>query len=61
MADALQTYSQMAHKLSGILGYQVGYFGVDLNLRTESPKPAAIRRAASRSLSEPEWKQNALS
>jgi UDP:flavonoid glycosyltransferase YjiC (YdhE family) len=36
----------------------VEYFGVGVNLRTESPKPGAIRRAAERLLSEPHWKQN---
>jgi UDP:flavonoid glycosyltransferase YjiC (YdhE family) len=37
----------------------VDYFGVGIDLRTESPKPEAIRRAAERLLSEPRWKQNA--
>jgi UDP:flavonoid glycosyltransferase YjiC (YdhE family) len=37
----------------------VDYFGVGIDLRTESPKPAAIRRAAKRLLREPRWKQNA--
>lgn len=37
---------------------QVDYFGVGLDLRTENPKPAAIRRATARLLSEPQWKQN---
>ena len=36
----------------------VEYFGVGVNLRTESPKPRDIRRAAERLLSEPHWKQN---
>jgi UDP:flavonoid glycosyltransferase YjiC (YdhE family) len=36
----------------------VEYFGVGVNLRTESPKPTDIRRAAERLLSEPHWKQN---
>ena len=36
----------------------VDYFGVGVDLRTESPKPADIRRAAERILSEPCWKQN---
>ena len=35
----------------------VDYFGLGIDLRTESPKPAAIRRAARRLLSEPRWKQ----
>jgi UDP:flavonoid glycosyltransferase YjiC (YdhE family) len=39
---------------------RVDYFGVGINLRTESPKPDAIRRAAARLLSEPRWKQNAM-
>jgi UDP:flavonoid glycosyltransferase YjiC (YdhE family) len=37
----------------------VDYFGVGIDLRTESPKPAAIRRAAERVLREPRWKHNA--
>jgi UDP:flavonoid glycosyltransferase YjiC (YdhE family) len=37
----------------------VDYFGVGIDLRTESPKPEAIRRAAERVLREPCWKQNA--
>jgi len=37
----------------------VDYFGVGIDLRTESPKPNDIRRAAERILSEPRWKQNA--
>jgi UDP:flavonoid glycosyltransferase YjiC (YdhE family) len=37
----------------------VDYFEVGVDLRTESPKPAAIRRAAERLLREPRWKQNA--
>ncbi len=36
----------------------VDYFGVGIDLHTESPKPADIRRAAERILSEPQWKQN---
>ena len=36
----------------------VDYFGVGIDLRTERPKPADIRRAAERLLSEPQWKQN---
>jgi len=36
----------------------VDYFGVGIDLRTESPKPGDIRRAAERVLSEPRWKQN---
>jgi UDP:flavonoid glycosyltransferase YjiC (YdhE family) len=36
----------------------VDYFGVGIDLRTESPRPHAIRRAAERILSEPQWKQN---
>jgi UDP:flavonoid glycosyltransferase YjiC (YdhE family) len=36
----------------------VDYFGVGIDLRTESPKPSDIRRAAERLLSEPQWKQN---
>jgi UDP:flavonoid glycosyltransferase YjiC (YdhE family) len=36
----------------------VDYFGVGLDLRTESPRPGDIRRAAERILSEPRWKQN---
>jgi UDP:flavonoid glycosyltransferase YjiC (YdhE family) len=36
----------------------VDYFKVGLDLRTESPKPSDIRRAAERLLSEPRWKQN---
>ncbi len=36
----------------------VDYFGVGIDLRTESPRPADIRRAAERILSEPRWKQN---
>jgi UDP:flavonoid glycosyltransferase YjiC (YdhE family) len=39
---------------------RVDYFGVGINLRTESPKPNAIRRAAERLLSEPRWKLNAM-
>jgi UDP:flavonoid glycosyltransferase YjiC (YdhE family) len=37
---------------------RVDYFGVGIDLRTESPKPDDIRRAAERILSEPRWKQN---
>jgi UDP:flavonoid glycosyltransferase YjiC (YdhE family) len=36
----------------------VDYCGAGIDLRTESPKPADIRRAAERILSEPRWKQN---
>ncbi|HSH77657.1 MAG TPA: glycosyltransferase [Herpetosiphonaceae bacterium] len=36
----------------------VDYFGVGIDLRTESPRPDDIRRAAERLLSEPHWKQN---
>ena len=36
----------------------VDYFGVGIDLRTESPRPGDIRRAAERILSEPQWKQN---
>jgi UDP:flavonoid glycosyltransferase YjiC (YdhE family) len=36
----------------------VDYFGVGIDLRTESPRPGDIRRAAERILSEPLWKQN---
>ena len=36
----------------------VDYFGLGIDLRTESPKSADIRRAADRILSEPGWKQN---
>lgn len=36
----------------------VDYFKVGIDLRTESPKPRAIRRAAARLLHEPQWKQN---
>ena len=35
----------------------VDYFEVGIDLRTESPTPGAIRRAAGRLLSEPRWKQ----
>jgi len=37
----------------------VDYFHVGIDLRTESPRPADIHRAAERILSEPRWKQNA--
>ena len=37
---------------------QVDCFGVGIDLRTENPKPADIRRAVERILSEPHWKQN---
>jgi len=37
----------------------VDYFQVGIDLRTESPEPAAIRRAAEWVLREPQWKQNA--
>ena len=36
----------------------VDYFGVGIDLRTESPRPDDIRRAVERILSEPRWKQN---
>jgi UDP:flavonoid glycosyltransferase YjiC (YdhE family) len=36
----------------------IEYFGVGINLHTEHPAPAKIRRAAERILSEPQWKQN---
>jgi len=36
----------------------VDYFGVGIDLRTESPRPDDIQRAAERILSEPRWKQN---
>ncbi len=36
----------------------VEYFGVGIDLRTESPKPRDIRRAVERLLSEQHWKQN---
>jgi UDP:flavonoid glycosyltransferase YjiC (YdhE family) len=36
----------------------VDYFGVGIDLRSESPRPAGIRRAAERILDEPRWKQN---
>jgi UDP:flavonoid glycosyltransferase YjiC (YdhE family) len=36
----------------------VDYFKAGIDLRTESPKPSDIRRAAERLLSEPGWKQN---
>jgi UDP:flavonoid glycosyltransferase YjiC (YdhE family) len=39
---------------------RVDYFGVGVNLRTESPKPKAIRQAAERLLAEPRWKLNAM-
>lgn len=39
---------------------RVDYFGVGINLRTESPKPKAIRHAAERLLAEPRWKLNAM-
>lgn len=35
----------------------VEYFGVGIDLRTEHPKPADIRRAAERILGEPQWNQ----
>ncbi len=38
----------------------VEYFGVGVNLRTESPKPRDIRSAAERLLSKPHWKQNVV-
>jgi UDP:flavonoid glycosyltransferase YjiC (YdhE family) len=39
---------------------RVDYFGVGINLHTESPKPDAIRIAVNRLLGEPRWKQNAV-
>ncbi len=36
----------------------VDYFRVGIDLRTESPRPADIRRGVERILSEPRWKQN---
>jgi UDP:flavonoid glycosyltransferase YjiC (YdhE family) len=39
---------------------RVDYFGVGINLRTESPKPKAIRHAAERLLAEPRWKLKAM-
>ena len=39
---------------------RVDHFGVGINLRTESPKPDAILRAAKRLLDEPRWKNNAM-
>jgi UDP:flavonoid glycosyltransferase YjiC (YdhE family) len=36
----------------------VDYFGVGINLHTEHPAPAKIRRAAEQILSESQWKQN---
>jgi UDP:flavonoid glycosyltransferase YjiC (YdhE family) len=36
----------------------VDYFGLGIDLHTESPKPTAIGRAAQRLLSEPRWRQN---
>jgi UDP:flavonoid glycosyltransferase YjiC (YdhE family) len=38
----------------------VDYFGVGIDLRTESPKPADIRRGAERILHEPQWQQNVV-
>jgi UDP:flavonoid glycosyltransferase YjiC (YdhE family) len=38
---------------------RIDYFRVGINLRTERPSPDAIRRAANRLLSEPQWKRNA--
>ena len=43
----------------GDINAQVDYFGVGIDLRTENPKPDAIRQATARLLSEPQWKQNA--
>lgn len=37
----------------------IDYFGVGIDLRTESPTPAAIRHAADRVLNEPRWQANA--
>jgi UDP:flavonoid glycosyltransferase YjiC (YdhE family) len=36
----------------------VDYFKAGIDLRTESPKPDAIRRGVERLLREPQWKQN---
>lgn len=36
----------------------VDYCGVGIDLRTENPKPADIRRGVERLLSEPQWKEN---
>jgi UDP:flavonoid glycosyltransferase YjiC (YdhE family) len=36
----------------------VDYFGVGIDLHTETPRPGDIRCAAERILSEPRWKQN---
>lgn len=36
----------------------VDYFGVGINLHTEHPAPAKVRRAAEQILSESQWKQN---
>ncbi|MCB0084001.1 MAG: glycosyltransferase family 1 protein [Caldilineaceae bacterium] len=38
----------------------VDFFKVGIDLRTEKPKPRAIRRAAERLLHEPQWKQNVV-
>ena len=40
------------------INVHVDYFRVGIDLRTESPRPGDIRRAAERLLSEPHWKQN---
>jgi UDP:flavonoid glycosyltransferase YjiC (YdhE family) len=37
---------------------RVDYFGVGIDLHTESPRPDDIRRGAERILREPRWKQN---
>jgi UDP:flavonoid glycosyltransferase YjiC (YdhE family) len=37
---------------------RVDYFGVGIDLHTESPRPADIKRAVERILGEPRWKQN---
>lgn len=37
----------------------VDHFKAGIDLRTETPRPADIRRAVERVLSEPQWKQNA--
>ena len=39
---------------------RVDYFGVGIDLRTESPRPADIRRGAERILNEPQWKKNVV-
>src|SRR5713226_5122198 len=41
-----------------VINAHVDYFEVGIDLRTESPKPSDIRRAAERLISEPRWTQN---